>query len=87
MNLLTKRSVPAMLMALAVTAISVVALLHSLGTHGLIEWSTAKAPPVPSLSNRIADHGTHLVYVPDGCRSTENIGFFLPFPLPGMRFR
>ena len=66
MNLLTKRSVPAMLMALAVIVISVVALLHSLGNHGLIEWSTAKAPPAASLSNRIADHGTHLVYVPGG---------------------
>jgi hypothetical protein len=66
MGLLTKRSVPAMLMALAVTVVSVVALLHSLGTHGLLERSTAEAPRVASLSNRIADHGTHLVYVPDG---------------------
>ncbi len=63
MDLLAKRSVPAMLMALAMTLVSVVALLHSLGIHGLI---AAEAPPVASLSNRITDHGTHLVYVPDG---------------------
>ncbi len=70
MNSFSKKTLVGRLAAVIAASISVAALAYSLITYGLLEWvphptPTAVSPP-PPLGAKLADHGTHMVYVPDG---------------------
>jgi predicted esterase len=68
-NALSKRPVSVTVLALAVIAMSIAVVAHSLFTSGLLDWMPDQSPPPAALPGNIADHGTHLVYVPDGVSS------------------
>ena len=75
MDSFLKKPVAARLAALIGLSISIAALGYSLITYDLLEWTSPRPPqgsaPSPRdrwapLDPRITDHGTHMVYVPDG---------------------
>jgi predicted esterase len=61
-----KRPGRAMMLASTVAAISIAVLVYSVLTSGLLDCMPDPPPPPAPLPNNIADHGTHLVYVPNG---------------------
>ena len=87
MNIFSKRPVAVMLVAVPVIVISIAVLVHSLRTEGLLQWGPDQSPPAGSTHDKIADHGTHLVYVPAGASLDRKCWLiFALFSLGGCAF-